>query len=141
MSSVNLLATTKSEYDIGRASPAPSKVVGYDRYLAQGPVNQSDIEMTRLNVDQVPLLTAPQVTGIFDPMANRSNLSVETYSPYSAPANGELSPQIPAYTAPMLDYREASLLRPQASGAAELNHYPPSPHDTNMAGRGAYRGY
>lgn len=40
----------------GRASPAPSRMTGYDRYLANGP--QPEIEMARLDYDQQPLLHA-----------------------------------------------------------------------------------
>ena len=39
----------------GRSSPAPSKIAGYERYLAQGPT--PEIEMTRLDIpDNQPLL-------------------------------------------------------------------------------------
>lgn len=146
VSSANLLASGKPDYSgAGRASPAPSKISGYDRYLAQGA--QQEIEMSRLNVDQVPLLTAPQAQGYFDPTASRSNVSLSTtYSPYSTPPLGG-SPQFPPHVpqvppVPALpqgqDYREASLHRPyaprqQASGNA-------SP-EVNMAGRGAFRNY
>ena len=41
--------------DAGRASPAPSKMANYDRYLAYGP--QPEIEMNRLDIpDNQPLL-------------------------------------------------------------------------------------
>ncbi|GJE91360.1 hypothetical protein PsYK624_075090 [Phanerochaete sordida] len=147
VSSANLLASGKPDYPMaGRASPAPSKFSGYDRYLAQG--SQQEIEMSRLNVDQVPLLTAPQVPGYFDPAASRSNVSLSTtYSPYHTPPLGG-SPQFPPHvpqvpplpaTTPGQDYREASLHRPypprqQASGNAP-------PGEVNMAGRGAFRNY
>ncbi|KAI0919073.1 hypothetical protein AcW1_003454 [Taiwanofungus camphoratus] len=54
MSSTNYLGS--DNYVGGRASPAPSKFAGYDQYLANGP--QAEIEMTRLDYDQQPLLTA-----------------------------------------------------------------------------------
>ena len=115
MSSINVMGATKSEMDLGRESPAPTKVAGYDRYLAQGPMH-SDIEMTRLNVDQVPLLNAPQRPGIFDPMASRSNTSLSTYSPYGSPAL-DSTPHLASYPAmpTNTDYREASLHRQHAT--------------------------
>lgn len=61
MSSTNLLANDNASRAqlyaaSGRASPAPSKMTSYDRYLASGP--QPEIEMARLDYDQQPLLNA-----------------------------------------------------------------------------------
>ncbi|PSR72720.1 hypothetical protein PHLCEN_2v11415 [Hermanssonia centrifuga] len=152
VSSANLLGPTKSEYGpADRMSPAPSKMMGYDRYLAQGP--QPEIEMSRLNIDRVPLLTAQQNPGYFDPMGSRSNMSLLStpgaqYSPHASPTLDSPT-QIPAIPPmqPTQDYRQASLHRPypssnQSQGQAAMG-YPPQPpqgQDMNMAGRGAFRG-
>ena len=59
VSSATLIDNSSTAYlnPAGRAaSPAPSKLAGYDRYLATGP--QPEIEMTRLDYDQQPLLQA-----------------------------------------------------------------------------------
>ena len=58
VSSTNLLSEPKGMYpDARSASPAPSKLMGYDRYLAQGPT--PEIEMTRLDIpDNQPLLNS-----------------------------------------------------------------------------------
>ncbi|CAL1711427.1 unnamed protein product [Somion occarium] len=158
VSSANLLAMdNKSQFYAssttltGRASPAPAKAA-YDRYLAQGP--QPEIEMTRFDGDQQPLLTAQQVPGYFDPM-NHSTASL----PYStAPSLGGLPevppmvPQVPAQY--QQQYREAPVHRPYPSREISsspgpyqgYSQYPAqrsSPErgsEVNMAGRGAYRG-
>ena len=147
VSSANLLASIKPGYPLeGRASPAPSKMVpGYDRYLVQGP--QQEIEMSRLNVDQVPLLTAPQVPGYFDSTASRSNVSLATSYSYNIPPLGgspQFPPQVPQVPpvpamTPGQDYREAVLHRPYPS-ARQASGYAPS-EEANMAGRGAFRNY
>ena len=49
ISSSNILGMDNT----GRASPAPSKLAGYDRYM-QG--SQPDIELARLDIDKQPLL-------------------------------------------------------------------------------------
>ena len=56
VASSNLLSEPKVPYaESGRSSPAPSKIAGYERYLAQG--TASEIEMTRLDIpDHQPLL-------------------------------------------------------------------------------------
>ena len=61
VASSNLLSEPKVPYaDSGRSSPAPSKLAGYERYLAHGPT--PEIEMTRLDIpDHQPLLNQPQV--------------------------------------------------------------------------------
>ncbi|EMD32930.1 hypothetical protein CERSUDRAFT_118360 [Gelatoporia subvermispora B] len=103
MSSMNLLANeqpyihhAKSQSQVwssdGRASPAPPKVVGYDRYLAQGP--QTEIELTRFEPDCQPLLTAPQPQGYFDPNANRSAASLAPSS-YGHPMEMQSTPPLP----------------------------------------------
>ncbi|EKM53375.1 uncharacterized protein PHACADRAFT_259710 [Phanerochaete carnosa HHB-10118-sp] len=147
ISSATTLVGGKSDYSVaGRASPAPSKVIGYDRYLAQG--SQPEIEMSRLNVDRVPLLTAPQALGQFDPTASRSNVSLSTtYSRYNTPPLGSSSeflphvPQVSSVPAMPLgqDYREASLHRPYPSGRQASGNAPSE--EANMAGRGAFRNY
>lgn len=158
VSSANLLAPSKSDLMAGRASPAPSKMVGYDRYLAQGP--QGEIEMSRFDVDQMPLLTAQQAPGYFDPnvAASRSNVSL-SYSPYPSPGpSPQIQPEVPSHFAPQpppvpampmgQDYREAALHRPyppsrEPSGYPPTSSYPPPPGpggEVNMAGRGAFRG-
>ncbi|KIP11341.1 hypothetical protein PHLGIDRAFT_99971 [Phlebiopsis gigantea 11061_1 CR5-6] len=139
VSSANILASGKADYMVaGRASPAPSKIAGYDRYLNQGP--QPEIEMSRLDIDQLPLLNA-QGPGYFE--ASRSNVSLASYSPYASPQYGGSPhpPPVPAVPANQ-DFREAALHRPyppsrQATGYA----LPPQQDEVNMAGRGAFRGY
>ncbi|OCH90575.1 DUF221-domain-containing protein [Obba rivulosa] len=178
MSSVNLLANepvynpSKSQSQIwsspGRAeSPAPQKLAGYDRYLAQGP--QTEIELTRFELDRQPLLNAPQPQGYFDPNMNGSAASL-------APSYGH--PMTEAQTTPPLPvlpsaydstrnlndgYREAPVHRPYPQYP---NQYPPSQYQypsatppglgyqsprltpsppreeggQSFAGRGAYRG-
>ncbi|GBE80758.1 predicted protein [Sparassis crispa] len=85
-SDVASLEPAKSQFyaNSGRASPAPSKMAGYDRYLAQVP--HHEIEMTRMDADQQPLLTAPQTLGYYEPgaMASRSTMSL-TPSQYGSP--------------------------------------------------------
>lgn len=147
VASSQLLQPSKSEYyAAGRASPAPSKMAGYDRYLQQGPQGsqQDHIEMTRFDADQMPLLTAQQTPGYFDP--SRSNVSLPSYSPYGSPQMADSSPQIPPMPAmpPSQDYRQAQLHRPYPP-SREPSGYAPPPQapggDVNMAGRGAFRGY
>ena len=143
VSSANLLAGSTPDYAAGRASPAPSKMM-YDRYLAQGP--QTEIEMSRLNVDQIPLLTAPQAPGYFDNMASRSNISLSTpYGSPQIPGTPPIPPQVPpmpAMVPPNQDYREAALHRPYPHSRQASGYAPPPPEEeTNMAGRGAFRAY
>ncbi|KAI0343669.1 DUF221-domain-containing protein [Trametopsis cervina] len=129
VNSVNMLGSSKSEYG-GRASPAPSALLGYDKYLAQGP--QPEIEMNRLDTDQLPLLTAQPG----QPWASASNVSLG-YSPYGTPI--QEVPPVP-YTQPMQDYRQAPLHRPYPSDQSGYPPPPPQPQgDMNMAGRGARR--
>ncbi|OBZ69734.1 hypothetical protein A0H81_10261 [Grifola frondosa] len=97
-SSVNLLSPDMSKSplyaDSGRASPAPSKFAGYDRYLAQGP--QPEIELARLDADQQPLLAAPGTPGYFDAsaLASRSAMSLSSGYTYPPPM-GEAAPLPP----------------------------------------------
>ena len=64
IASSNMLQETKSVYGsdpIRATSPAPSKLLGYDRYMAHGP-GHPEIEMARLDIpDNQPLLN--QVRG------------------------------------------------------------------------------
>jgi calcium permeable stress-gated cation channel len=146
VSSANILAGGTAEHAVGRASPAPSKMTmsAYDRYLAQGP--QAEIEMSRLNVDQIPLLTASQAPGYFDNMASRSNVSLGNYTPYGTPQipgtppNPPQVPPMPAMMAANQDYREAALHRPYAPSRQASGYASPG-EEINMAGRGAHRAY
>lgn len=122
-------------------------MLNYNQYLAQGP--QADIEMNRLNVDQIPLLTSSQAPGYFDNnMASRSNISLG-YSPYGTPqipgATPPIPPQVPPMPAmmpPNQDYREAALHRPYAPNRQASGYAPSTPDEgMNMAGRGAHRAY
>ena len=96
VSSTNLIGPSKSEYSLSPAS-STAKIDGYDRYLAKG---QPDIEMTRLDVDEVPLLTSQQ--GYFDSMASRSNVTLPHYSPYATPVAE--SPQVPPVPAMPIEH-------------------------------------
>ncbi|KAI0369019.1 DUF221-domain-containing protein [Pilatotrama ljubarskyi] len=127
VSSSNLLADPKPPYsDSGRGSPAPSKFVGYDRYLASGP--QPEIEMTRLDTtsDVQPLLPHQQGPGYYDPQAAASRSNVDlghgyTSSPmYENPA----TPLIPA-AYPNDAYREAPLHRPYPAQTYSSQQYSP----------------
>ena len=124
----------------GRASPAPSKFAGYDRYLAQGP--HPEIEMSRLDIDQLPLLNAQQGPGYYE--ASRSNISLASYSPYSSPhmTSPPQPPPVPAMP-PGQDFREAALHRPYPPSRQASGYAPPpqEDEDVNMAGRGAFRAY
>ncbi|CCM03927.1 uncharacterized protein FIBRA_06079 [Fibroporia radiculosa] len=115
MSSTTLLGDNASKANLfaaagGRDSPDPSKRTGYDRYLAKGP--QAEIEMTRMDYDQQPLLNAAQAPGYFDP-----NQSMASFAQYGIPAMDEAPPvpMIPAaYSQQSLNegYREAPVHRP-----------------------------
>ncbi|KAI0090701.1 DUF221-domain-containing protein [Irpex rosettiformis] len=139
VSSVNMLASSKSEYGGfgGRGSPAPSTIMNYDKYLAQGP--QSEIELNRLDVDQLPLLTAQQG----QPWASASSVSLGN-SQYQIPMQ-ESPPPMP-YMPQTQDYRQAPLHRPYPTDQSGYPPPPPQPQhqqqssrDMNMAGRGARR--
>ena len=127
MSSATMLNDNGSAAQLnptGRASPAPSRIAGYDRYLASGP--QPEIEMARLDYDQQPLLhaavSAPspslthcqllrdspslvqQAPGYYEAdMASRSALSLSQYgggSPYGTPQMEFAPPMPPQMAAP-----------------------------------------
>ncbi|KAI8968617.1 hypothetical protein BD414DRAFT_541409 [Trametes punicea] len=130
VSSSNLLADAKSPYsDNGRNSPAPSKLAGYDRYLAQGP--QPEIEMTRLDTASEihqPLLPH-QAPGYFEAdAASRSNIDLGTYGYSSPPLNDvTATPLIPA-ALPNDAYREAPLHRPYPSQGYSAQYAPQQQH-------------
>ncbi|KAI0758495.1 DUF221-domain-containing protein [Trametes elegans] len=146
MASSNILMDPKAPYaESGRGSPAPSKFVGYDRYLAQGP--QSEIEMTRMETrsDIQPLLPHQQAPGYFDPqaVASRSNIDLGGYGYASPPIDNPTTPLMPeAYSMPAAYpndvYREAPLHRPHPTRAdssgylpqqyAQQSQYPPPQH-------------
>ncbi|KAI0724155.1 DUF221-domain-containing protein [Fomitopsis betulina] len=90
----------------GRASPAPSRPSGYERYMAGTP--QPEIEMARLDYDQQPLLYAAAPGYYEASMASRSAASINQYAG---------SPQV-EYAPPM----------PQT--AANPSHYAGSPYST-----------
>ncbi|OSC96504.1 DUF221-domain-containing protein [Trametes coccinea BRFM310] len=128
VSSSNLLADPKPPYsDVGRSSPAPSKIAGYDRYLAQGP--QHEIEMTRLdNASEIhqPLLPHQQAPGYFDPQAaaSRSNIDLGGGYGYASPmSDASGTPQIPA-AYPSDAYREAPLHRPYPAQSYSSQYVP-----------------
>ncbi|KAI8968836.1 DUF221-domain-containing protein [Trametes punicea] len=131
VSSSNLLADAKSPYsDNGRNSPAPSKLAGYDRYLAQGP--QPEIEMTRLDTASEihqPLLPHQQAPGYFEAdAASRSNIDLGTYGYSSPPLNDvTATPLIPA-ALPNDAYREAPLHRPYPSQGYSAQYAPQQQH-------------
>jgi hypothetical protein len=142
----------------GRDSPAPS-LPGYARYLAQGPVADSEIELSRFNPDQLPSRFDPdQLPSRFDPdqqpllpptlMAGvgQSAHSLPGYS--SQPPQGVTQyppPPGTAYHGRMTSnegYREASTHRPHSGqeSSSRFSYYSgrdsPGP---SAAGRGAYR--
>ncbi|TFY61331.1 hypothetical protein EVJ58_g4587 [Rhodofomes roseus] len=107
----------------GRASPAPSKIAGYDRYLAGRP--QPEIEMARLDYDQQPLLHAAHAPGLYaGEMASRSAVSLSQFgtphgSPYGTPQM-EYAPPMPPMAVPYDNrseqgYRQAPVYRPHPS--------------------------
>ncbi|KDQ55248.1 hypothetical protein JAAARDRAFT_134456 [Jaapia argillacea MUCL 33604] len=163
------LQPAKSQYYAnGRASPAPSGrgvPAGYDRYMAQGPTGpQNDIELSRLDSDQQPLLYAPGSQGYFDPRGNPSSSSITLngtpplpqYPPSQQGSPGEgyrqapvhrpyPSRQMTSYTSEVdLTYNAGHQQRPsenydQAPGQRSYTPTrPPSDSSNNVAGRGAY---
>ncbi|KAH9889394.1 DUF221-domain-containing protein [Cubamyces lactineus] len=129
VSSSNLLADPKPSYlDSGRASPAPSKIAGYDRYLSQGP--QPEIEMSRLDTvsDVQPLLPNQQAPGYFDPQAaaSRSNIDLGGYGYASPPVSDSAATPLMPAAYPNDAYREAPLHRPYPNQAySSSNQYVP----------------
>jgi hypothetical protein len=122
----------------GRNSPAPS-LPGYGRYLAQGPSADSEIELSRFDPDQQPLLPPTLVAGA------GSSHTLPGYSPQLAPGATQYPPQPgTAYHGRITSndgYREAPTYRPQSRQESSQYTYfsgrdSPGP---NMAGRGAYR--
>jgi calcium permeable stress-gated cation channel len=124
----------------GRNSPAPS-LPGYGRYLAQGRVQDSEIELSRFDPDQQPLLPPTLVPG-----AGQSSLTLPGYSSQPAPGATQYPPPAPgtAYHGQMTSsdgYREAPTYRPH-SGQEPTRYSYFSGRDSpgpNAAGRGAYR--
>ncbi|KZT05389.1 DUF221-domain-containing protein [Laetiporus sulphureus 93-53] len=118
MSSVNLLAGDKnvSKAELfaasGRASPAPSQKMAYDKYLANGA--QPEIEMARLDYDEQPLLPTVEAPGYSDPSDARSIYSnPHSYSPMQE------APSVPSLAAGYRSddgHREAPVHRPHPAG-------------------------
>ncbi|KZT69635.1 DUF221-domain-containing protein [Daedalea quercina L-15889] len=105
------------------ASPAPSRMTGYDRYLASGP--QPEIEMARLDYDQQPLLHAAQAPGYYEAeMANRSMASFSQYggSPYGTPQM-EYTPPMPPMAASYDSHTD--------QGLRQAPVYRPAPQHSN----------
>lgn len=126
----------------GRDSPAPS-LPGYGRYLNQGPGMDSEIELTRFEPDQQPLLPATLLPG-----PGQSSLSLPDYSspqpPYATPGTTQYPPPPgTAYHGRVTSndgYREAPTHRPysrQEPSGYSFNSGRDSP-GPNVAGRGAY---
>ena len=124
----------------GRNSPAPS-LPGYGRYLAQGPVADSEIELSRFDPDQQPLLPPTLIAG-----AGQSSITLPGYSPRPAPGTTQYPPPPPgnarhSQITSSDGYREAPTYRPQSGHETSRYSYfsgRDSP-GSNMAGRGAYR--
>jgi calcium permeable stress-gated cation channel len=125
----------------GRDSPAPS-LPGYARYLTQGPGADSEIELSRFEPDQQPLLPPTLIAG-----AGQSSQTLPGYSSPQPPQGVTQYPPPPgnAYHGRMTGnegYREASTYRPHSrqESSTRLSYYSgrdsPGP---NAAGRGAYR--
>lgn len=120
----------------GRDSPAPS-LPGYARYLTQGPGADSEIELSRFEPDQQPLLPPTLIPG-----AGQSSQTLPGYS--SQPSQGVTQYPPPpgnAYHGRMAS-NEASTYRPHSGqeSSSRFSYYTgrdsPGP---NAAGRGAYR--
>jgi len=136
--STNILSDTESLYQTkapfytasGRASPAPSfSASDVNRYLARGP-QHGEIELSRLDVPaSQPLLPGQSY-------AVQSTSTLPVYS-YHAQYDSPTMQYPPGVARPLLGSP------PQLSrGATPHPTYPPPPesNDTNMAGRGLYRG-
>ncbi|ETW74884.1 hypothetical protein HETIRDRAFT_482685 [Heterobasidion irregulare TC 32-1] len=145
-------------YEGGRASPVPTLVPGYDRYLSRGP-QQSEIELSRLDLnynDQQPLLPPGQST------VSLPGYASPPQAMYQSPAQQYPPAQPAAYNGAGLvvgdGFREAPIHRPypsqQGSYASQQRPYPPSQNgssgswaqpppteqgEVNMAGRGTFR--
>jgi hypothetical protein len=118
----------------GRDSPAPS-LPGYAKYLAQGHGADSEIELSRFDLDQQPLLPPTLMAG-----AGQSSQALPVYSS-QMPQGGVTQYPPPPGTAyhGRVTSNEAPTYRPQES-SSRLSYYSgrnsPGP---NAAGRGAYR--
>jgi calcium permeable stress-gated cation channel len=104
----------------GRDSPAPS-LPGYARYLAQGPSMDSEIELSRFDPDQQPLLPPTLLAG-----PGQSSNSLPGYS--SQPQRGTYYPPPPgtAYHGRMTSndsLREASTYRPHSRHESRFSSY------------------
>lgn len=127
VSSANVLADTKSVYS-GRSSPAPSKALDYNRYLAKGPQTLTDsIEMTRFDGDELPLLDSQQTQGFYDPTASKSTASLPAYAVTEPMMREREMPPIPAVT-PAYGSREAPIHRPSPSPQPPYSSPSPQPY-------------
>lgn len=124
----------------GRDSPAPS-LPGYNRYLAQGPSTDSEIELARFDADQQPLLPPTLVPG-----PGQSSFNLPSHSspqpPYAAPGTTQYPPPGTAYHGRMSsnDRFQAppyQLHSRQQSSIYAYNSGRESP-GPNVAGRGTY---
>ena len=156
VSSSNVLGDTKSIYaGSGRSSPAPSKILDYNRYLHQGPLSSQhppssgvidNIEMTRFDGDEMPLLNTPQTPGYFDPAASRSTTSLPAYAAQDTSMGmGGMGmgrerevPPIPAMT-PVYGSREAPVHRPSPDPYAS-SLYSQQPYATSASDMLLYTG-
>jgi len=172
--------SAKSPYQHG-SSPSVSKPAGYDRYLAGGIQHQhqhqhqqSDIELSKIDSMQEPLLSPHSFDQQQQPFASQQSLSLSIplvmyqdpvgnnrEAPTHRPQERSYSPYYPleatpAYFSPT--YSPARSPEPQYQPYQQVpvhsptQQYPPaqqpSPYaqqsrqssNTNMAGRGAYRG-
>jgi len=128
----------------GRNSPAPS-LPGYGRYLGQGPVRESDIELVRFDPDQQPLLPSALLAGHGEgPSAQSLPGYTSPQPPYAAAAATQYPPP-PGITyhgqVPSIDgFREAPTHRPYHGRASSGYSYNSgSESGPNMAGRGTFR--
>ena len=124
----------------GRNSPAPS-LAGYNRYLTHGPHGGSEIELSRIDLDQQPLLPSTLVPGPGQSSHSLPPGYASPQPPYAAPGTTQYPPQ-PAYhgRAPSNDgYREAPTHRPYSRQGTPIHSYHTGRDSPGLAGAGAYR--
>jgi hypothetical protein len=126
----------------GRNSPAPS-FSGYNRYLTHGPRGDSEIELSRFDLDQQPLLPPTLLPGPGQSSHSLPPGYASPQPPYAAQGATQYPPQ-PAYHGRMSShdgFREAPTHRPYSRHGHETSvHSFHSGRDSpGPSGAGAYR--